>query len=840
MQRPKGSFPNSGNMKRLTKIHMLIIGGILFVGIWLYPLPGIPMGVKTITRIALDGASETLRISLTGRIPVRIFQPGQKEVIIALKNAKLSRSASKRSYKSRLVKKIEQTVLAGNIVVLDVYTRHPLKKIASGWTGGKRTLVIYLSNRGSAGAPTRSAKKKKKTPPKPKPSAPSPRAGIRFPDLSIATLEALERKPIDCIDGVLAAVESDPCITHPTIRRAVTLCASNTFAQAFKNLDRYVESDGPSECLETAYYMRAYAFYKHRNPDVEDQNLKAVSVFQEAVSYYPKSKYAPYGLAALGKVNRRLKNYGEAKGYFKVILTSYKRFSGFPEVMLEMAQLYIDKEKTSLAIAVLERLISRYPNSPYMPNAKLVLGKALFEANRFQQALSHFRGLIAFAPRLVYESPDLMIYLGNTFYQMGQLSHARDVLLRAVNYFPNIPEAHIVLTRIGDIFRDQKQPEKAQKIYEHVVKNFPGTDGYIVSSVRMAEFLKRRIEKENLYRMIISDFPDHPLTHLAYVKLAALLNDEGEYEKSIEVIHTFLAKYPGTLKKEAAYVMKDAYGALFRKLLKAEDAAGLLTWYERDKSIINRINSPEIYETVGTAYRFGHLYKEAAQLLQKAYHLFDKDKRTPELVFNLGVSLMESGQLDRALRTLDGYTRKHPKHAYMAEALTRIGRILMQKKEYKNAQKKFRRAFRYTQTKQDKASARIREAEAGKALGEYKAAARNLIQAIDLLSGIPEQADRTLSKLYRDLGDMYLETESYPKAADAFAMSIKFSDRKENPDLRFLLAETYEKGKNMEMAGKVYRQIIEMGDPFWARLAQEKLRGIQIETKLKPNRTLKG
>jgi hypothetical protein len=87
---------------------------------------------------------------------------------------------------------------------------------------------------------------------------------------------------------------------------------------------------------------------------------------------------------------------------------------------------------------------------------------------------------------------------------------------------------------------------------------------------------------------------------------------------------------------------------------------------------------------------------------------------------------------------------------------------------------------------------------------------------------------------------MYLETRSYIKAADALAMSIKFSDQKENPDLRFQLAETYEKGKNVEMAGKVYQQIIEMGDPFWARLAQEKLRGIQIETKLNPNRTLNG
>ena len=87
---------------------------------------------------------------------------------------------------------------------------------------------------------------------------------------------------------------------------------------------------------------------------------------------------------------------------------------------------------------------------------------------------------------------------------------------------------------------------------------------------------------------------------------------------------------------------------------------------------------------------------------------------------------------------------------------------------------------------------------------------------------------------------MYLLTKTYLKAADAFSMAVKFSERKETPDLRFLLAEAYEKGKNIEMAGKVYKEILELGDPFWARLAQEKLRGIQIDAKLKPKRMLNG
>ena len=82
-------------------------------------------------------------------------------------------------------------------------------------------------------------------------------------------------------------------------------------------------------------------------------------------------------------------------------------------------------------------------------------------------------------------------------------------------------------------------------------------------------------------------------------------------------------------------------------------------------------------------------------------------------------------------------------------------------------------------------------------------------------------------------------------------MALKFSEKKDDPDLRFLLGEAYEKGHEMQRAGKVYQEIIDLGDPFWMRLAQEKLRGIQIfhhrppmtiqiETQLNPKAMLSG
>ena len=58
------------------------------------------------------------------------------------------------------------------------------------------------------------------------------------------------------------------------------------------------------------------------------------------------------------------------------------------------------------------------------------------------------------------------------------------------------------------------------------------------------------------------------------------------------------------------------------------------------------------------------------------------------------------------------------------------------------------------------------------------------------------------------------------------------SEGNQDTDLKFLLGETHEKAKQSERAQAVYQTIVDSGDPFWARLAKERLRGISIQTKL--------
>jgi tetratricopeptide (TPR) repeat protein len=102
------------------------------------------------------------------------------------------------------------------------------------------------------------------------------------------------------------------------------------------------------------------------------------------------------------------------------------------------------------------------------------------------------------------------------------------------------------------------------------------------------------------------------------------------------------------------------------------------------------------------------------------------------------------------------------------------------------------------------------------------------------MASIPEKHFDDISVAYRRLGENYLHSKVYLKAADAFSMAVKFSEKPENyPDLYFMIGESYLRGNVLDMAEEAYRDIISIGNPFWTKLAQEKIRCMELEKKLK-------
>jgi TolA-binding protein len=786
---------------------------------------------KRIEKISLDNQPCAIRIKLSGETPYKVVQCDKKELLIAFKHVRFSKNVLPNLAGNHLVKEIEIERLADHVLTLFIRTREDLKKIQPKWMKKGSTLVVdFITDRTVKTIQSRSPKKIEDTN-REKKTGENPDKRKIF---KISEFDALagNGKGSSGIDELFQQIKSNLCPGLQDITDAINHCESECWQDAFDIVNRHIETKTTDQSLETAYFLRAYIFYKTIGPDDENKFWEAANFFREAVNYFPESGLVPYGIAALGKIHAVLRNYAEAKVYFKTILEKHKDYRAIPEVMLEMGRVDSKKKALDGAVSIFRKIISDYPNSYCAADASLELGKALFEADRFSESLSILTQLIESNPQKIYEAADLLRYLGNAYYQTGKHEMALDALCRAFSYFPETESKPVILTRIGDICRDAKQPEKAFEIYKLVARNYPGSDGFVISSMRLAENAGNG--KEDIYQKIITDFPKNPMAKLAMLKLADLQRSSGQNEKSIKTVKEFLNRYPNTLEKEAFYIMEQAYEVLLSRLLKNDNYAEILIRYEKDKHLFNRFGSSQLFLTIGKAYLQGHLYAQAAEIFKKSYMFFVDDNKPPDLLFCWGVALHESDQHDKAIEMLDAYLKHSNGKENALEANFRKGRIFLAKKEYKKAIKNFEAAYGLSKGTKQKAEILIEEAAGYKEIGGYAIASKLLIEAINFMASIPGKDFDDISLAYRRLGQNYLLSKAYLKAADAFSMAVKFSEKPENdPDLYFMIGESYLKGNVFDMAEEAYRDIISIGNPFWTKLAQEKIRYMELEKKLK-------
>ena len=649
----------------------------------------------------------------------------------------------------------------------------------------------------------------------------------------------LNRKPpyevfqIDSTDDILKEMSNSRCTGQTLLNTALEKSRKEEWENAVSSLDTFLETDPLGTCRDTAVFLKAYCLYKKADSESEAHYQKAINFCQDAINLFPESKYAPYGMAVLGMIYLKQNINDIAKGYFKSILKKYPAYRGTPEILFRLGHINAQKKKYKEAINNYNKILSKYPESVFIDDTRLELGKALFEMNHFSEALYQLNTLLNFNPQRLYESPDLLILLGNIYYHTGKFKEARKTLEKAYNLFPEIDSNHIILTRIADTLSDEKQVEKAKTLYRLVTEKYPGTDGFIISSIRLAEFHEKRADKENIYKMIIEKYPENPMANLARFRIAEIQNKAHEYEKSLATINEFLNQNPRKLKKEALFLKREALVAVFAKMLGKGNFPCIIKMFEKDKAIINNSESPELFYLVGQSYYQGHLYEKAEEFLSKANKFSEKSGKPDKLNFFLGVALQESGKPEKAFKYLKKYVQQHPEGEHSSEAFRRIAWIQMKRGENTKASQNFSTAFEKTSAGPEKAGILIEHSRLEAKNKQYTKSADLILKAINILNANHDKHNATISYSYEALGKNYMNLKSFQKAADAFSLAIQFSEEEAALSLHFMLGESLHKGNNSSKAAEIYKSIIDSGDLFWRKLAEEKLNEMMLLEKIK-------
>nr|NJM03457.1 tetratricopeptide repeat protein [Desulfobacula sp.] len=863
------------NLKMVKILQILVISGLLFSAfpdkVWAAP--------AVIRNIDIQKDPLSVKIFLNRDIAVKVVRVGKKEVLIALTNATLGKGFKIKEQEKSLVQKVAVEKMQGNVIAVLLTGHHPYEHMQSGFNKADSSFVLTLEKKGEKKKTGDTVSEKKEAaPPLPeeqesleftKPGQESPKgtdagpeselkkipgpkeeeedaeaaksneAGKLVKDLELKKPEKIPVPPVYVppkreqsgnkgdISDLLKIMSGTGCDSD-LISNSLLLLKKELYQEAFDSLDQYI-IQGNATCLEKAHFLKAHAFLQTVKKDDFAQLLKAERMYQDALVSYPKSPYVPYAYSAIGIIQKQMNNIAAAEGYFNIVKRDYLDYSGLPEVIYHLADIYEKKGFLDKALTYYKQVFEDTIENSHIPDAGIGYGRALYEKRQYLDSLSVLNYVVESNPDKVYKTHELLQIMGNANFEIGQSKAARDILTRLLNLFPDLKDPDIILSKIGDTYGMDNNDEKAVKIYELVRQKYPDTEGYIASSIGIARHVKSDQEKIDIYEMIKKKFPENTYSRIAMMRLAEIYQANGDYGRCIKEIESLLLAHPRGLRYEAIKLMQKAYEAMFQKQLKSNEFTQVLNRYELEHPRIDRMGSRKIALSVGLSYLDAKLYDESFNHLISAYKQYDKSSRPPELLFGLGVAMDESGRDEDALKILNAFSNQFPKNENRVETLIRAGNIYLEKKEYQMSSDKFKDAHKISKSHLEKGKILMMHSSVYEKKGDMKTASDLREEAAKEIALASGENYELLTEVYKELGQSYSALKNYVRAADAYQKALALSNNdQEKANLGFLLGDAYQKGNILLKAKEAFKQVVASYDSVWARLAQQRLNTLEL------------
>ena len=613
---------------------------------------------------------------------------------------------------------------------------------------------------------------------------------------------------------------------------------------AIENLNRLIKKYPNGRYTEKAYFSLAKS-YDHLNTEFISVQFKEIKGhYEDAINRFPTSEYVPDAVFNIGNLYFYIKNYYEALGYYNLVLKKDKDSILRVKALMQKTRLLLlrhRKEDALSALDELETITSEYPNLSERIEAKKEKAKILYEMNQFDRSLKILNELNKEDPENIYKHPEISLYLGYNYYQLGDNQKARENLYRYYNTCPEREINHLVLNQIGDTYRNEGLIEDAVKFYRMVLERYPNTDGAIISKIRIAEQQEDKdwIEKtrkemgspKNIYENIVNDSVDkkdkkNPLIQLSMLKLGITYQKEQEYEKSLKVLKELLEKYPKTsLKKELTHALMVTIEGMLKKEMENHKYIKIINLYLKDEKIFSMVDAPELFLPVARAFVYVNLNDMAIEVFKKADILFTDNDKPADLLFLMGKYLFEQDNIEGALKRFDILIANHPYSKYASETYQLRGSILLKQKQYKPAADTFVKALKYPVSKCKRARLLIEKAKALTGSNSKE----NALMAINEVNEIKKDCDFTDYDIDQELGDLYLSLGDVRKALNIFNQVIQTTKENSSKNsLKLKLAECYWRLNKTEDSLALYNQIMSLNDPFWSNLAKERMDEIQF------------
>ncbi|HSQ83476.1 MAG TPA: tetratricopeptide repeat protein, partial [Desulfobacterales bacterium] len=241
---------------------------------------------------------------------------------------------------------------------------------------------------------------------------------------------------------------------------------SKDWEQAVHNFTSFIKNYPNGRYAEKAYFILAQSYDHFNSKNIPAHYKEIRDRYEDAISRFPDSEFIPDAMYSIGTLLFKMKNYSEAMGYYNLVIKEDKGSLLQVKALIQKVKILILKKRRLEALTNINQLVqitSKYPDLPERTEARKEKAKILYEMNKFYESIEILQQLIREKPEYLYVYPEISLYLGYDYYQLGNNKRARENLYRFYNICPDRKINNLVLNQIGDTYRNEGSIKDAVK-----------------------------------------------------------------------------------------------------------------------------------------------------------------------------------------------------------------------------------------------------------------------------------------------------------------------------------------------------------------------------------------
>jgi len=456
---------------------------------------------------------------------------------------------------------------------------------------------------------------------------------------------------------------------------AESLYLLGRYDEAIRQCGRLASEWPESPLGERADYFRALALVGKQDHAAAAERLAAL------LDKFPEGQFVEHARLLLAQCHRRTGALEQAASQYRRLLKSAStRY--LPEVMLGLAETLQQQGHPAMAGKTLDQLLERFPDSPLIPSAQLLCGRAWFDQGAYDRALKFFQQ----AAEADGELGDQAAYWSaKCALRSGKPAQAASELAEAIERFPESPLlAEMHYDRAVALCRADQQ-EAARSVLVDFRRGYPD-HALAAEALQLLALTEHRLgrydQSQTHCREFSAQYSGHELS-----PAVAFLSAENEflaarYEAAAEEYRGFLQHHPGTPNASRA---RYRLGIALYRLQRFDEAESFL------RDVADEAGSEEGFRlsllSLGDIHFRRGEWKQAERWLRDYVSIGAEVPSGDEALLKLGLALQRQGRHGEACRTYERLLAEFAPSPYGLQASFELGQALVALEEYSAAEK---------------------------------------------------------------------------------------------------------------------------------------------------------